>query len=382
MNKAAHLDGIDDYISTINSVYNPVRFTLELWFKTNTTLGGKLIGLESSQTGISTNLWDRHIYMDDQGVIFFGVWPGEDEVLSSSLSYNDGRWHHVAASLTASGIYLYLDGELTDYNPDITSGENYYGYWRIGGGNLDYWPNMPSSRFFRGDIDDVRVWTVSRSANEIRRNMYDELSGDESRYLSYWNLNHSKDAQVTDQSEQNNHAVLRSGTYLITSEAPLAPAWLIIDPKNGAIPSHDSTEISLSYNIGDSYEGNYKLNLLISCNDPSNPYYYLPLFLEVQPSYLDELFTADIPRTYMLFQNYPNPFNPATQIRFGLPKAEKVVIELFNIIGQKIETLYEGNKSAGYHTINFNGDRYASGVYVYRMRTEGFTKSMKMLLIK
>ena len=85
---------------------------------------------------------------------------------------------------------------------------------------------------------------------------------------------------------------------------------------------------------------------------------------------------------FALFQNYPNPFNPATRIRFGLPNSSKVKIEVFTISGEKIATLLDTYKPAGYHTIDFDGSSYASGVYLYRIQAGNYVSTEKMVLLR
>ena len=89
-----------------------------------------------------------------------------------------------------------------------------------------------------------------------------------------------------------------------------------------------------------------------------------------------------IPDKFMLFQNFPNPFNPSTTIKFYLPTNELVTIKLFNIMGEKIETLVEGNIPSGQHEIQWNANHLASGTYIYRMQAGEFSESRKMILQK
>ena len=89
-----------------------------------------------------------------------------------------------------------------------------------------------------------------------------------------------------------------------------------------------------------------------------------------------------IPIGYSLFQNYPNPFNPSTQILYVLPEATPVTLEIYNILGQKVMNLVNGQKSVGHHTATFNASTLSSGVYLYRLSTPSFTETRKMLLIK
>lgn len=97
----------------------------------------------------------------------------------------------------------------------------------------------------------------------------------------------------------------------------------------------------------------------------------------------------DLPESYQLYQNYPDPFNPTTQIKYTIVSRSMVTLEVFNTLGQKVATLYSGEKSAGDYTATFNASRFASGVYFYRLTAtplsgEGhsFYSVKKMILMK
>ena len=87
-------------------------------------------------------------------------------------------------------------------------------------------------------------------------------------------------------------------------------------------------------------------------------------------------------RDYYLEQNYPNPFNPSTKIIFGLKKAGNVEITVYDILGNKVATLLNGHKEAGNHLIRFNGSNLDSGVYFYKIVSNGFVQTKKMLMLK
>lgn len=94
-----------------------------------------------------------------------------------------------------------------------------------------------------------------------------------------------------------------------------------------------------------------------------------------------------IPKSYALKQNYPNPFNPTTTIRFDLPEATKVTLKVYNILGQHVRTLVDGEKPAGFQSViwdgrNSVGQRAASGIYIYRLEAGSFKAVKKMVLIK
>jgi hypothetical protein len=87
-------------------------------------------------------------------------------------------------------------------------------------------------------------------------------------------------------------------------------------------------------------------------------------------------------KEFLLEQNYPNPFNPATQIRFALPKAEQVKIEVYNTIGERVAILIDSYLPAGYHQVQFDGQDLSSGVYLYRIQAGAFHDVKKMILIR
>ncbi len=95
-----------------------------------------------------------------------------------------------------------------------------------------------------------------------------------------------------------------------------------------------------------------------------------------------ELF-IELPVDYTLSQNYPNPFNPSTTLRFGLPEAANVRLEIFNLLGRKVATLLENDlKQAGWHSVQFDAGNLATGLYVYRIRAGNFVQTKQMMLIK
>jgi len=89
-----------------------------------------------------------------------------------------------------------------------------------------------------------------------------------------------------------------------------------------------------------------------------------------------------IPTEFKLFQNYPNPFNPETIIKFGIPERSKIKIEIFNILGERVAELMNTELDAGYHQVKWNANQFASGIYIYSIRTERFSDFKKMILIK
>jgi len=85
---------------------------------------------------------------------------------------------------------------------------------------------------------------------------------------------------------------------------------------------------------------------------------------------------------YFLYQNYPNPFNPVTTIRFEVPISQHVELSVFDMLGREVKVLYNDIAPPGIVTVDFNGEGLASGVYFYRIKTQDFTASKKLLLLK
>lgn len=153
-------------VSSPTSTSVPNEFSMEVWFNTTTNRGGKLLGFGSSQTGSSSS-YDRHIYMQNNGRLTFGVYPGQVRTISTMQSYNDGQWHHAVATQSAAGMTLSVDGVQVAQDPTTTSAQAYSGYWRVGGDNLGSWTNQPSSDWFSGRLDEVAVYPSALTSGQV-----------------------------------------------------------------------------------------------------------------------------------------------------------------------------------------------------------------------
>lgn len=88
------------------------------------------------------------------------------------------------------------------------------------------------------------------------------------------------------------------------------------------------------------------------------------------------------PKEFTLYQNYPNPFNPSTTIKFALPFESKVKISVYNLVGELVSVLLDKEIETGYHEVNFDASRLASGVYLYRIKAGEFVQTKKLILMK
>jgi hypothetical protein len=107
----------------------------------------------------------------------------------------------------------------------------------------------------------------------------------------------------------------------------------------------------------------------------------LSFFPEI-PLSIEEPKIFSVPSNFQLSQNYPNPFNPTTHISWQLPAKSPVKLTVYTITGQKVATLVDEVRQAGYHSMTWNAAGLASGVYLYRLETDGNSQIRKMILMK
>ena len=118
----------------------------------------------------------------------------------------------------------------------------------------------------------------------------------------------------------------------------------------------------------------------VADNPALGPVIYLPVITAISGN------STAIPEKFSLSQNYPNPFNPVTKIDFDLPVSAKVSIKIFDISGKEVASLINGSRPAGSYSISFNASSLSSGIYFYKLTTEGinqkFEETKKMMVIK
>ena len=89
-----------------------------------------------------------------------------------------------------------------------------------------------------------------------------------------------------------------------------------------------------------------------------------------------------VPVVYSLSQAYPNPFNPVTTLSFAIPIDSKVSLSIYNLQGREVSTLINSNLKAGYHSVVWNANSYASGVYFVKMVAGEYVNTQKLMLVK
>ena len=160
------------------------------------------------------------------------------------------------------------------------------------------------------------------------------------------------------------------------------------------VSNKTSKNLDVHFDIGDGLAG-YEVYLVdkdlsrsYNLNDTSR--IVIPSYNKVKDfailigdkSFVNRKLAELVPHEFMLYQNYPNPFNPVTVIRFEIPSTEHVSLTVYDVLGRRVETLMDGEVSPGYYEVPFDGNRYASGVYFYRIVAGRSWQVKKMMLLK
>ncbi len=175
---------------------------------------------------------------------------------------------------------------------------------------------------------------------------------------------------------RNISTVAASGVIV---EASNVPTWLHFTSTKQTIKqlgSKGETTAAFSFSVDKLAPVNKPQTLTFTITSSSGEKWTKQLEVSVNP-----------PDHFELFQNYPNPFNPSTTISYLLPKDTRVILKIYNSIGQEVTTLVNDDRSAGYHQEVWNASNVASGMYIYQLtinneqgKKEFYRK--KMLMVK
>lgn len=111
-------------------------------------------------------------------------------------------------------------------------------------------------------------------------------------------------------------------------------------------------------------------------NPPPNVFVYSVGVIGIEPV------STEIPSAFTLYDNYPNPFNPSTKIRFDIAKQTRANLFVYDILGRLVNTIVNEDLKAGKYEVSFDGASLSSGIYFYRLETDQFTETKKMLMVK
>jgi len=235
------------------------------------------------------------------------------------------EWQHVALCYdgNSNAIRLLINGveqELTYFGGQPTGSLNDNAALDLTFGNA-----ISRGRPYPGIIDEVRIWNIARSAVEIQENMNRYLTGAETGLVGYWQMNEG------------------NGTIIADSTAN----------------KHDGALTNANWAQG----------------------------IRFVPSALTPTSNSRAPHCFRLYENYPNPFNAETTIRFDLAQDTFVQLAIYNNNGKLVKSLIREMKSVGHHAAIWNGTddddhEVSSGVYFYKLISDDFRQSQKMLFLK
>jgi hypothetical protein len=246
----------------------PSTGTVEAWISTTTIKGGLIAGFGNLQGGNSgSSTADRRLYMDNSGHVVFGVIGanGTKYTAVSGGTYNDGTYHHIAGSFSASGISLFVDGKRVAVNRNVTSEKAYQGYWRIGQDVVSGWSPLPSSSAFIGTIDDVAVYPTALSTAQVAKHFVDSGRTLASTQITdayglavagqspdvYWRLDETAGSVAAD-SSGNGRDGLYAGTYTLNQSSNVSGATgasVKMNGSSGNVGSIDAQTAPSTYTV-------------------------------------------------------------------------------------------------------------------------------------
>jgi PKD domain/Secretion system C-terminal sorting domain len=317
--------------------------------------------------------------------------------LKSVVSFNAGETFYIG--IESNSLIYYPAG--IDYNAQVI-GKSYYFNW-----DTWTWDNINTFSGYEnaayliraigtiggggGNQDPVAIASISKTQVEVNENItfdgsqsYDN-DGNITQYL--WNFGDG--GTSTQQTATHSYAQANTYNYSLTvtdnqgatgqktGQVIVSAAsnnYVTVDPSSGTIQPGGSQTISLTLDAQNITEGTYTGQVTISGNGGN---IIIPIDYLVDVEKL-----SDVPTEYNLSQNYPNPFNPATSIEFAIPRSSNVSLKIYDMLGKEVSSLLNEKKQPGTYKITFDASNLASGVYVYRLETNEFLDTKKLVLLK
>ncbi len=351
----------------------------------------------SEGLGINTDKMIVDTVLNSTSVQAFGLRPGTFYAwrVNASNSFGTSLWPDTVFQFKTIVILPDIPVLLAPQNELNTLSDSVTFIWKASAYadkynlQISYDSNFTQNFMYQKDISDtVKV-----------------IGGFEGETSYYWRV----------QSVNNGGTSSFSDGFMFTTGFPilpvtLYPAYQQLERELDPILLWSSTKTAANYWVQLSAGLNINLDDLIINDVVTDTFYYSPM-LEVNTIYswrvsafnnvgssgwtdITQFKTAqdtilsvnnkelDVPKEYYVEQNYPNPFNPSTIISFGLPKSGMTTLKIYNILGQEVDVLVSEYLEAGNYKFEFNGSDLSSGMYVYRLQSQGYVSIKKMLLLK
>ena len=317
-------------------------------------------------------------------------WMDQDVYWLATTPILENEWYHIAFVIDVDGanpnLKIYVNGN-EEVDELLLSNISPFNNMRI---------NEYNSSDFTGLLSQTASWNTALNENDVEliynlgidtdlRIVDDSFSSIPDLFF-YYTMEAGYGSYVEDRSENNYHAA-KFGNYdsWYTEIVQTGIPWLnTVGGETGTISANDSRSIFFYSNSNGLDIGSYtgQFNLYPDHNE------YVVENAVVILNVVEELSLSsnNIPNNFALHQNYPNPFNPITKIDYNLPDAVKVKIDIYDIRGRKVKSLLNQFQEPGFKSIQWNasndlGEKVSSGMYFYRIETQDFKQTKKMILL-
>ncbi len=357
-----------------------------------------------NQSGIPANITLNHIYCINENIVLTAGTDGSQVYLYKTIN-GGASWEPVKQQ--AGGKFNAL--HFIDNNTGILIGDPVGGRWSIwktvnGGINWDsagcFLPQNGNEKGFSNSLwaSGNNIWFGTDNFRVYKTDNYalswQTLStGTEKNSASLWfdfdfNIGLSGNTNllrtINSGNNWNVETIPGSGNVIsVTGSAHSRFNWVIrsdnriyLNPHNSNNWVHDYTAPNGNYTYISIERNGYFSGAVFALRDNGgiSRTYFLSLGINT--------ISTSIPENFKLEQNYPNPFNPVTKIRFELPEAGNVNLKVYDAAGREIETIVNMRMTPGIFEAEFNATKLNSGVYFYRLFTEKYSETKKMILIK
>ena len=168
----------------------------------------------------------------------------------------------------------------------------------------------------------------------------------------------------------------------LLGDAPPPMTWIIPDPQSGVVAPGEQQTVQITFDATDVPEGIHEGVINIMNTSMESPVVQIPVTLYYMPMTDIDNSDARLPRQLMITSLYPNPFNPSTAISYSVPVAGHITVEAYNLLGQKVATLFDDNQDAGYHTLNWQPENLSSGIYLVKLSDGTRSETRRVTLLK
>jgi len=325
---------------------------------------GNYIGSGISATGMLGNKWNGIMFWSGNGNIIGGQEPGESNIITSNT------YSGISVG-PASGTQIIGNYIGTDFSGTHNMGNDLQGIELFDGANNT---NVGPGNVIAFNNIGIQVYGDSSLQNTITQNSITANDG------------YGIENESGGNESLPSPVIIEIKNGIVTGTAPPGSIVEIFSDNN------DEGKIYEGMTMADG-SGNFQWN-----GTPTGPFVTATatdtagntseFSQPMNVTSVAETTESIIPKEFSLSQNYPNPFNPVTKIRFALPARSKVTLKVYNLLGEAVLTLIDGDIPAGIHTLVFDGEQLSSGIYFYRLQATNaqnartFTQTCKLTLLK